>query len=173
MSCTICNNQIDPIRLEVLPETTICKNCAKSREPTKPQVMREPALDPTPYITAVIPPLRQFEKSFVVKKKKPKVKQKEIKKYRQIGGLGKKDKRNTAVQKGTKVSVTFHSNGNTHKYEYNVSTFERTFKVNKNEIHAAVNAGYTFYVDDGILYLNRNGKGTNVRIGSFHKRKPK
>ncbi len=173
MSCAICNKTIDPIRLEVLPETTICKDCAKSREPVKPTVIREPALDPTPYITATIPPLRQFEKSFVVKKKKAKVKKKEIKKYRQIGGLKKKDTHNTVVPKGAKIPVVFHSNGNTHQYQYKVSTFERTFKVNRNEIHAAINAGYTFYVDEGILYLNRNGKDVNVRIGNFHKRKPK
>jgi len=177
MRCTKCHHDIDPIRLEVLPETTICKTCAKSREPAQVPVVRPLALDPQPYIDAQIPYAQQNHKSFVVKKPKKKKTSTTTStpKYTQIGGLTSTDKRkgNQRATHNTKVSVEFRSQGKVHTYQYRIKTFRDTFKVNPHDIHTAVAVGYTFYVEGGILYLDRKGKKPNVRIGKYTKRKAK
>ena len=48
-----------------------------------------------------------------------------------------------------------------------------SIKVNIKDIKAALGAGYTFYVDMGILYLDRKGKKPDVRIGKYKKRRAK
>ena len=145
MQCVLCNTQIDPIRLEILPDTTVCKECAKTRAPRPPTISRPPALDPTPYIEAVIPAANTNKRSFLIKKKKPK----------------RGDKR--------KVPVVFTGTSTT--YTYSIDTFERTFHVSRKNIVTALNAKYTFYVKDGILYLDRKGKFPDVRMGKFHRKK--
>lgn len=35
MNCTICDNEIDPLRLEVIPETTLCFDCSSKHAPSK------------------------------------------------------------------------------------------------------------------------------------------
>lgn len=174
MKCTLCKQQIDPIRLEVLPDTTICKTCAKSREPAVTKVVLPPALDPQPYIDAQVPYAQQNYKTFVVKKKKTKksVGTKDTApQYTQIGGLTKADKRKQTTI--THVPVEFRSQGNVHTYQYRIKTFRNTFKVNTVDIQSALGAGYSFYIDEGILYLDRKGKKPNVRIGKYTKRKAK
>ena len=177
MQCTKCKGDIDPIRLEILPETTVCKTCAKSREPVIPTITYFPAIDPQPYIDAKIPPVRLYEKSFVVKKPKKKKKTdiSDSKKYTQIGGLKKahKNKGKHLSTKGLTIPVIFKSQGKSRRYVYKLSGFQKTFKVSTQDILAVQSAKYSFYVDDGILYLDRKGKAPNVRIGSFQHRKEK
>ena len=177
MQCTKCKLEIDPIRLEILPETTVCKRCAQAREPVVPTIVLPPALDPQPYIEAKIPPARRYEKSFVVKKPK-KTKKADIsdsKKYTQIGGLKKRhrDKAKGLSTKDLTIPVIFKSGGTSRRYEYKLKGFQKTFKVSTQDILAAQSAKYSFYVDEGILYLDRKGKKPNVRIGSFQHRKEK
>jgi hypothetical protein len=163
--------------LEILPETTVCKRCAQSRERVVPTITHFSAIDPQPYIDAKIPPARLYEKSFVVKKPK-KTKKAAIsdsKKYTQIGGL-KKAHKNKAKNLSTKdliIPVVFHSQGKSRRYDYRLKGFQKTFKVSTQDILAAQSAKYSFYVDEGILYLDRKGKAPNVRIGSFQHRKEK
>jgi hypothetical protein len=160
--------------LEVLPDTTLCKTCAKSREPAVTKVVLPPPLDPQPYIDAQIPYARQNTKSFVVKTKKTKkavVPSDTKPKYTQIGGLTKADKRKQPTI--THVPVEFRSQGNVHTYQYRIKTFRNTFKVNTTDIQSAAAAGYSFYIEAGILYLDRKGKKSNVRIGKYTKRKAK
>jgi len=177
MQCTKCKQEIDSLRLEVLPDTTVCKRCAQSREPVVPTIVRPLAIDPQPYIDATIPPVRLYETSFVVKKPK-KTKKADIsdtQKYTQIGGL-KKAHRSTAKNlftKGLSIPVVFKSQGKSRRYVYTVPNFQKTFKVSTQDILAVQSAKYSFYVDDGILYLDRKGKAPNVRIGSFQHRKEK
>ncbi len=177
MQCTKCKQEIDPIRLEVLPETTVCKTCAQSREPVVPTIVLPPAIDPQPYIDAEIPPVRLYEKSFVVKKpKKTKTADmSDTKKYTQIGGLKKahKNKGKNLSTKDLIIPVMFKSNGTSRRYDYRLKGFQKTFKVSTHDILAAQSAKYSFYVDEGILYLDRKGKAPNVRIGSFQHRKEK
>ena len=177
MQCTKCKQEIDPIRLEILPETTVCKTCAKSREQVVPTITHFPAIDPQPYIDAKIPPVRRYEKSFVVKKPK-KTKKADISdktKYTQIGGLKKahKTKGKNLSTVGLSIPVVFYSQGKSRRYVYKLTGFQKTFKVSTQDILAAHAAKYSFYVDEGILYLDRKGKKPNVRIGSFQHRKEK
>lgn len=177
MPCLSCGHDIDPIRMEILPETRLCKTCAQSREPVVPTVVRPLALDPQPYIDAKVPLVHQFEKSFVVKKPKKKktVDISDSKKYTQIGGLKKrhKDTAKTLSTQGLKIPVIFKSNGTSRRYVYKLKGFQTTFKVSTQDILAAQAAKYSFYVEEGILYLDRKGKKPNVRIGSFQHRKEK
>ena len=177
MQCTKCKGEIDPIRLEILPETTVCKTCAKSREPVVPTITHFPAIDPQPYIEAKIPPVRRYEKSFVVKKPKKtkKVDMSDSTKYTQIGGLKKhhRDKAKSLSTKGLTIPVIFKSRGMSRRYVYKLKGFQEMFKVSTRDILAAQSAKYSFYVDEGILYLDRKGKAPNVRIGSFQHRKEK
>lgn len=177
MRCISCNHNIDPIRLEILPDTKLCKTCAQRREPTVVTPLRPIAIDPQPYIDAEIPPVRLHEKSFVVKKTK-KTKKADIsdtKKYTQIGGLKKvhKTKGKNLSTVGLSIPVVFISQGKSRRYVYKLKGFQKTFKVSTQDILAAHAAKYSFYVDDGILYLDRKGKKPNVRIGSFQHRKEK
>jgi hypothetical protein len=134
-------------------------------------------LDPQPYIEAKVPYTRQYEKSFVVKnKKKPKgPDMSDSTQYKQIGGLKKVHKTN-ATKMSTKdliIPVMFKSGGKSRRYDYRLPNFQKTFKVSTQDILAAQSAKYSFYVDEGILYLDRKGKKPNVRIGSFQHRKEK
>ena len=70
--CQQCNHAISTERLDIVPDTKVCGPCITSFQKQKKQNTFTEArilpLDPTPYIEAVIPPAKMFEKTFSIKK---------------------------------------------------------------------------------------------------------
>ena len=72
--CQQCNHAISTERLDIVPDTKVCGPCITSFQKQKKQNTFTEArilpLDPTPYIEAIIPPAKMFEKTFSIKKLK-------------------------------------------------------------------------------------------------------
>lgn len=169
MHCTRCHDTIDAIRLEVLPDTTLCKRCAHRQEPTVTPVPLAPALDPQPYIDAEIPSRGLGKKSMYLSRRQ----RKHIQNLQLVNipdPPPKPTKKKLDRYTEHTIPITFYSRTSISTYYYKDTTISQRFAVPPAVLTKVLTRPtYRLYVQSDILYVDYKDGTPPQRLGEHQR----